>query len=271
MNLALEPRELLDVPIGLIDDPELPSRTEMGDEEMDDLVRSIRAIGLQQPMILARVGARFEVIAGHRRLLACRRANLAVAPAIVYRSKNAAQVAIQYAENRFREELNPADEAILFGELLERDCGGDVDTLAAKLGEKRGYIEGRLILLRDPEILDALRGDKPIRIGVALQLLKITDPTMRRYYLDAARRGGATVTVAAAWVQEWQNYHRDQHVDPAAVVEAAPPGPAPAVDYFRCVVCGKNDNVHLMQPFNVHSHCKLAILDELLASYRGER
>lgn len=270
MNLAQSPREFRELPIGLLDDPELPSRSSMDDDAMSELVTSIRAIGLQQPMIVARVGDRFEVIAGHRRRIAVGRAGLVVAPCIIYASKDAAQIAIQYAENRFREELNPADEALLFAELLERDCGSDVDVLCEKLGEKRGYVENRLLLLRDANVLEAVRQDNGIRVGVALQLLKVTDLSMRRYYLDAAIRGGATVAVVSGWVQEWQAQERARTGEPAPVIASAPASAMPLVDYFRCYVCGKNHDVHTMQPVNVHAACKTAILDELIAAYRGD-
>jgi ParB family transcriptional regulator, chromosome partitioning protein len=270
MTIAAGPREFKELPIGLLDDPELPSRSSMDDDAMRELVGSIRLIGLQQPMIVARTGERFEVIAGHRRRIACERAGLAVAPCIIYPSKDAAHVAIQYAENRFREELGPTDEALLFAELLERDCNGDVDVLCTKLGEKRAYVETRLLLLRDQLIFDALREQKLGTIGVALQLLKVTDLRMRHFYLDAAIRGGATVAVVSGWLMDWQAQQRAVSGTAAAPAPAAAPGAVPNVDYFRCYVCRKTDNVHTMQPINVHSHCQLAILDELLAAYRGE-
>jgi len=111
----------------------------------------------------------------------------------------------------------------------------------------------------------------PIKIGVALQLLKVTDLRMRHYYLDAAIRGGATVTVVSGWVMDWQQQQRALSGDSATPAPAAAPGAVPNVDYFRCYVCGRNDNVHTMQPINVHSHCQLAVLDQLLAAYRGDK
>jgi ParB family chromosome partitioning protein len=270
LNLLDAPREFKDIPIGLIDDPELPSRTSMDDTAMDELAANIRAIGLQQPMIVARVGLRFEIIAGHRRRIACSRAGLVAAPCIIYPSKDAAQIAVQYAENRFREDVNPADEALLFAELLERDCGGDVDTLCARIGEKRAYVENRLQLLRDAEVLEALRSGQLTKVGVALQLMKISDERMRRYYLDAAIRGGATVAVVSGWVQDWQQSVRLAGGAPVDVAPASAPGPVPEFNYFRCAVCGGTDRVHTMTPINVHGDCKTAILDKLLASYRGE-
>ncbi len=157
MNVAAITREFRELPLGSIDEPVLAARSTMSDERMDELVASIRSVGLLQPMIVARVRDRYEVIAGHRRRLACARAGLVAAPCIVYPSKEAFLEAIKFAENRHREELTPADEAIWFSELLERDAGGDVDTLAGLLGERRTYIESRLLLFSgDPDVFQAL-------------------------------------------------------------------------------------------------------------------
>lgn len=270
MSLAHVSREFREIPLGLIDAPELPSRASMDEQKLDELTASIREIGLQQPVIVARVGDRYEVIAGHRRTLACNRAGLAGIPCIVYPDKSTALEAVKYAENRHREDLNPADEAIWFAELLERDCGGDVDALAEKLHEKRGYVESRLLLFSgDQKVFAALqRGD--IGLGVAGQLNRCADPQWRAYLLHQAIVGGATVAVASSWIQQWQ---RDQAIAAgasAAPVETSPAGPVPELNYFRCAVCDGTEDVHLMQPINVHVHCKRAILDKLLASYRGE-
>ncbi len=80
MTLAATPREFKMLPVALIDAPALPSRSSMDETLMDELVANIHANGLIQPISVARVGTRFEVIAGHRRRLACERAGLVVIP-----------------------------------------------------------------------------------------------------------------------------------------------------------------------------------------------
>jgi len=270
VSLAAVKRELREIPLGLIDAPELPSRATMDEHKLDELVASIRANGLLQPMSVARVGDRYEVVAGHRRWLACGRAGVVAVPCVVYPSKESALEAIKYAENRHREDLNPAEEAIWFNELLERDCGGDVDRLCEQLHEKRSYVEGRLNLLAgDEKIFQALQDGK-IKIGVAHQLNRCKVEQYRRYLLHQAIIGGATVAVVSGWIQDWENAERAASGAPAPSSDAAPPSAIPQTDYFRCGVCLGTDNVYLMVPVNIHQHCKLAIFDKLMASYRGE-
>jgi ParB/RepB/Spo0J family partition protein len=270
MSLSDVRREFREIPLGLIDEPILPSRTMMDEQQLDELAADIGRKGLLQPMIVAAVNGRYEVIAGHRRRLACGRAGLVAAPCIVYPSKETALEGVKYSENRFRENLNAADEAILFDELLERDCGGDVDRLCEQLGEKRGYVEGRLLLLSgDRDVFNRLRtGD--ITIGVAQQLNRCTDPSYRRYLLHQAIVGGATVAVVSGWIADWQRQRVASGDAPAPAPSTVVPSAIPETNFFTCAVCGGTDNVHLMRPINVHTHCQLAILDKLLAVYRGD-
>lgn len=270
MNLTDIAREFKSLPLSLIDEPALPARSSMSDEKMDELVMSIRTIGLVQPMIVARFGERFEVIAGHRRWHACHRAGLVEAICLIYPDKAAALDAIQHAENRHREDLNAADEAIWFSELLEQKYDGDVDVLCARLGEKRAYAEGRLNLFAgDPDVFDRLRRGL-IQIGVAQALNKCTDQLTRRAYLHNAIVGGATVAVVNGWLMQWKRNQLATGPQEVSSEPAAMPGPVPQTNYFTCYVCQGTDNVHLMQPVNVHSYCLMAVLDQLLARYRGE-
>ena len=267
MNLADVKREFLELPLGRIDEPVLPSRSTMDEQRLDELAASIRANGLLQPMIVARHGERYEVVAGHRRRLACAAAGLVVAPCIVYPSKDVALEAIKYAENRHREELSPADEAIWFSELLERDAGGDVDTLAGLLNEKRAYIEGRLLLLSgDPEVFRALEAGK-IGIGVAQQLNRCDEMLHRRMLLDNAVRGGATVAIVSGWIAEYEQIHKPANANTQAAAPPSAPGVSPVMDFFRCVLCKKDDNVHQMQPAQMHTYCRQAMFDDMLAMW----
>lgn len=270
MNLLTIEREFKELPLGLIDDPVFPSRTQMDEEKLEELTASIRRLGLQQPMIVFRDGERFQVIAGHRRRLACLRAGLVVAPCLIYQSLELGFKAIQYAENRHREELNAADEAIWFSELLESDCDGDVDVLCERLGEKRTYVEGRLLLFQgDDLVFERLREGK-IRIGVAQQLNRCSDQQYRRYLLHQAILGGATVAVVSGWIADWENSQRLLAGSSPPIAPAATPGPVPETDYFRCYICGKTHDVHVMRPVNVHDYCERAILRPLVEAYHGE-
>jgi len=259
-----EPRE---IPIGMIDAPQIAARLGMDEQKLDELTASIRRHGIIQRLILARSGDRCEVIAGHRRFICAQRAGLVAVPADVYPTKEDALEGIKHAENRFREDLSPAEEANYFDELLRGAGKGDIDRVCALVGESRDYVETRLLLFQGCQLVFLALGEKKIKLGVAIELNKVTDERVRRALLYDATISGATVTMVKNWVMDWKR-GVDLGSTPLPPPDApSMPGPVPETNYFTCLCCGRTDNVHLMQPVNVHTHCKLAILDPMIAAY----
>jgi len=255
VNDAIARPELREVPIGLIDDPALPSRINPDDESIDGLAERMRAIGFISTLALKRKGERFEVIAGHRRLLAARRAGIVAVPSLVYPSDAAHALAIQQAENVERKQLTAAEEAIWFDELLELEPDGGTDGVAARVGEKRGYVEGRLALLHGDEHVFRALQDEKIPIGVAQQLNRCTQQQYRRMFLDNAIRHGATVTIVSGWIAEWKRDLEPATRDAFAAGAPAPASPPITNDYFTCHACQSKDHPQRMIPINFHDYC----------------
>lgn len=249
------------VPLAEIDEPALPSRTEMDAQKLDELVASIRALGFISVVVLVAAGARFRVIAGHRRTIAARRAGLIELPAFVYSTESAALDAIQHAENRHREELSVTDEAIWFAQLLEAHPDEGTDGVAGRVGESRAYVEGRLLLLQGCDRVFAALAAHDINIGVAQQLNLVTEPAHRYMLLDQAIRGGATVSIARRWVQEWKTIYAPASGTPPPEAPIASPSAVVLDDYFVCRVCGERHNPHSMRPMNGHDYCWLTLID----------
>jgi ParB/RepB/Spo0J family partition protein len=260
VSLASVTREFREIPLALIDEPVLASRSSMDEPQMDSLVASIRDNGLINPISVARVGERYEVIAGHRRRIACGRAGMAVAACIVYPSKDIRLEAIKVAENADREEWSAADEAIYFSELLEQECGGDIERLCALVNRKLNYVDGRIGLFQgDPEVFAQLQRGT-INIGVAQQLNRCTDPLHRRYLLDQAIHSQPTVATASGWIAEWKRDHEPATRNSVAIGPPVTSGVAVARDYMTCACCGLTEHPADMRPLQVHSYCEQAIL-----------
>lgn len=255
MTLALGNHDSKLLPLAYLLEPPNPSRTEMDEGKLAELADSMRQLGVLQHLIVVPTGDRYEIIAGHRRYYAAMRAGLAVVPCDVYPDRRHANEAAQHAENRFREELAPADEAIWFDELLERKCGGDTDRLAAYLGEKRGYVESRLSLFSgDKQVFEALRQGK-IGIGVAIELNRCDNEIHRRGLLHSAISGGATVALVHGWIAEYVAIHKPALPQDSSPAPAPASGPVPEFHFFRCALCDGEDNVGAMQPKNMHTYC----------------
>lgn len=258
------------IALALIDEPVLPSRTEMDDTRMDELVASIRALGFISVLVVVALGDRFRVVAGHRRSIAARRAGLVSVPCFVYADASAALEAIQHAENRHREELSVTDEAIWFSQLHEAHPDEGTDGVAARVGETRAYVEGRLALLRGCDHVFAALAAKEIPIGVAQELNRCTEDAHRRTLLDMAVRGGATVGLVKQWVQEWKTIHAPAAPAAAPAAPVSTGGPAIVDDYFTCRVCGRRDNVANMRPVNTHDYCLMQLIDARTGLFKRE-
>lgn len=264
MNTLAPRREYRELPLALIDRPELDARIERNEEFLHNLQASIAKDGILVPLIVVCVGDRFEVVDGFTRYIVATRLNLQNVPCCIYPTKELALEGVKYTATAFHQNFSPADEAIYFRQLLETECQGDVERLAALTNRKVTYVLDRLDLINgDEEVFKALSA-RTIGVGVAKQLNKISAEDYRRYYLQYAIRDGATESTVVGWVQQWKNMFEDLPPAPPSTQQAAPAIVATATDIHYCVVCKKSDPRFIPIQVPVHQHCKLAILDVLL-------
>ena len=87
--------------------------------KMDELVRSIQAMGVLEPLLLRAVGESYELIAGDRRLRAAQRIGMKEVPAIIVELGDKESLEVALVENIQREDLNPVDEARAYNVLAE--------------------------------------------------------------------------------------------------------------------------------------------------------
>ena len=136
-----------EVPIGaVIPNPRQP-RQVFDEEALDELVNSIREVGLLQPVVVREVEpGRFELVMGERRWRASQRAGLTEIPAIVRATADDDLLRDALMENLHREQLNPLEEAAAYQQLLD-DFGATHEELARKVGRSRPHISNTLRLL----------------------------------------------------------------------------------------------------------------------------
>lgn len=262
--------QLREISIDQVEDPHAPARSAGGFGDLEDLAQSLREVGVIEPLIVARRESRFEVVAGHRRLLAAKIAGLVSVPCIVHDNFKAAEEAVMLHENVHRADLNVVDEARFYARLLER-VDGNTDRLATLVHESRQRVEQRLLLLRgDPDVLAALEKDE-IGAGVAQELNLYLDAPTRRAHLQLAAAGGAKI----ATVREWRK-QANFFAELQATRAAAPPTDAPAEippsapDPFRCFFCGSAEDVWTMEQLYIHRPCRGLLKSALGAHFREE-
>jgi len=127
-------------------------RTEFDQELLDELIASIREVGVLQPVVVRpRKGddGRYELIMGERRLRATKALGLPTIPAVIKDTQDEHMLRDALLENLHRAQLNPLEEASAYQQLLS-DFGITQEELAGRIGRSRPQISNTLRLLRLP-------------------------------------------------------------------------------------------------------------------------
>ena len=147
-------------------------RIKFNENKIGELAESIKKYGVIQPIIVRRVGDKYEIIAGERRYKASVLANLKEIPAIINNldDKDSSEVAL--IENVQRENLTPIEEAISYKKILDMGYHTQ-ENLATKLGVSQSAVANKLRLLNlTEEVQEALLENK-ISERHARSLLKL--------------------------------------------------------------------------------------------------
>ena len=149
-------------------------RLHFNDEGLEDLSNSIREHGIIQPLVLRRVGDKYEIIAGERRYKASQMAGLTAVPAIITDLDDNESAEVAILENTQRRNLSAIEEAKSYKKLLDRKYVTQ-DQLAKRLGTSQANIANKIRLLNlAQEVQDALLKEQ-ISERHARSLLKLTD------------------------------------------------------------------------------------------------
>ncbi len=150
-------------------------RTHFDPVALDELIASIKEIGILQPPVVRRVGNdRYELIMGERRFRAAKAAGLTKIPVIIRQTPDNELLREALIENIHRSQLNPLEEAAAYAGLLS-DFGCTHDELAAKLGRSRPLISNMLRLLNLPATVQRKVAAGVISAGHARALLGLSD------------------------------------------------------------------------------------------------
>ena len=121
-------------------------RKKFNEENLLELVESIREHGVIQPLIVRDVDGNLELIAGERRWRACQKLGLEEVPVIVREASDKDVVEMALIENLQREDLNPIEEAEAYAR-LSREFGLKQDEIAQRVGKNRATVSNAIRLL----------------------------------------------------------------------------------------------------------------------------
>lgn len=236
-----------------IDEPPVTMRTDIPRDAIDTLAESIRQEGLINPITVRPRGDRYEVVAGHRRLLACRLAPLYDIPCVIRELTDDQVFDIMSAENLAREDVNPVDQAIHIGRLIGDD-DSKIPEVAKRLHYSEAWVRSRLEILTYPDYFLPPLADGTLKIGVAEWLAQIESDFWRQQYVEQAVKYGMSVVQA--------RYLRDQSAmglcpDPTAEPPEGDPAVASRARLARatCAICGGEAVEPNLTLVYVHKEC----------------
>lgn len=150
-------------------------RLTFDEKTLNELAASIKEHGIIQPLVLRRLGDKFEIIAGERRYKAATLAGLTEVPAIISNIDDNKSAELALVENVQRKNLNSLEEAKSYKKILDKE-GLTQEELAKKIGVSQSTVANKLRLLNlTMEAQDALMNEK-ISERHARSLLTVTDP-----------------------------------------------------------------------------------------------
>jgi ParB/RepB/Spo0J family partition protein len=213
-------------------------RSEVWDEDLDDLARSIEQFGLLQPITIRAVGERYEVIAGHRRLSAHRKLGKASISAIVREADETTSDAMKVHENLYRADVNPVDQAVYLAKYAER-AGLSPAELAVQCNRSLAWVTSRLGLLAYPDYLIEMVGEGRLSMASAEILNQIENPNIRESYCRAAAQQGLSAPRARYWLAQAQLGRFDVNNIVTEPVPVGAPEGTQAIIKFKCAFDGQ--------------------------------
>ena len=164
-----------EVPINQISPNPRQPRTVFDETALNELIASIKSIGILQPPVVRKVGeSKYELVMGERRFRAAKAAGLTSIPVIIRQTPDNELLREALIENIHRSQLNPLEEGAAYAQLLS-DFGCTHDELALKLGRSRPLISNTIRLLNLPDSVQRKVAAGVISAGHARALLGLTE------------------------------------------------------------------------------------------------
>lgn len=192
------------VPVGEVIPSPFQPRKRFNEENLGELVDSIREHGVIQPLIVRQAEGGLELIAGERRWRACQQLELAEVPVIVRDATDGEALEMALIENLQREDLDPMEEAEAYSRLA-KEFGLKQEEIAQRVGKNRATVANVIRLLDlDRDVQDLVSG-KLLAPGHAKAILGIKGKTEQKLIADMVVRKGLNVRATEKLVSEHIN------------------------------------------------------------------
>lgn len=169
------------VPVELIHKSPWQPRQKISEAALEDLTHSVREHGVLQPLLVRKVGERYELIAGERRLRAAQAAELKEVPVQILDVGDREALELAVIENVQREDLNIIEEAEAYRTLQEK-FEMTQEQIAQRVGRARASVANTLRLLELPDSVKRYLAEGRLSPGHAKVLLGLPTPQEQEAY-----------------------------------------------------------------------------------------
>lgn len=177
-QMAPEDAAQRELPLGSLVPNRAQPRTFFDETSLLELAESLKQHGMVQPIVVRKVGEKFEIIAGERRWRAARKAGLAMVPVVVKEVPDDRLLEFALVENIQRQELNPIEEAKAYWQLGEH-LRLTQEQVADRVGKSRPQVANTLRLLRLPAEMQTDVALGRLSTGHAKVLLGVTEARLQ--------------------------------------------------------------------------------------------
>lgn len=193
--------ELLKLNVYEIDDNPFQPRRDFGAAEIASLSESLKEHDMLQPVLVRRMGDRYQLISGERRLRAAIQAGWSQIPARIREADDRLVAELAIVENLQRKDLNPIEKALSFKRYLdEHQCAQE--ELAKRLKIDRSTIANLMRLLELPTAITDAVSSSQLTAGHARALLPLGDEPMQLVFAEQIREQGWSVRETERRVSE---------------------------------------------------------------------
>lgn len=245
--------KIKEIRISDIKDPANPMRSDIDNDGIAELAKSIKNEGLINPITVRWNKDFYEVVAGHRRFLACRMVGLSTIPCVIRTLSDEQTQELMAHENLFREDVDPVDEAIQIGRLIN-NLHWTVDKVSEKLNHTKQWVEDRLGILDYPDYMIEFVKQGKLKLGVAKHLVIIEDDVYRKMYVDQAIKYGMSVIQAEYLRRQYEMGILTPSDQIAEEIDNAP-AKEPAKAKAMCAKCGGMAEDPNLQNVFIHIEC----------------
>lgn len=226
-----------------------------------ELVNSIKSLGIIEPLIVSKSNNKFEIVIGHRRYKAAMQAGLTSCDCIVVRGKDEDLEMLKLHENLHRLPLSHVEQATTF-EYMKDEFNLTIDRISILTGKSNAYISQHMSLIHSDPVLIQDVHEGRIKFSVARELLRCDSMEDLTYLREWSAKDGTSVEIVKNWVDE---ANRKRATEPIQESPHTPPtiSTQPILPVFLCQACEQTHPIRVLTVARMCPDCNRLIFDAL--------